>query len=910
MQIYSTYQLLRPKAQRVIGLFVFFLYAISGYSAPFKAKLSYEDSVYISLNKKERISKLLVLPISDFYKSKDLERAHSIISKQHVGGVIINNGNKEEVKSWIQKLKTNAFPQRPFVALNLPDLLTFPLDGGIDLPTKAKTELLSDDDVMMDLGYLIGDQIREVGFDMVILDPIQTKADWWISKYLMGLKSAGITIVAGSTDDLSLDSKLQVGQVEYAGVFVSKLDTTVFGSEPFSLEKRKEKGYSGLVLGAPIYERNTSGLLCLQTLEQGADMVVLPENIELTLDVLHSLYSSKPPKNKILKEKGKQVIGFKRKLNILNRVERVYRDIDLESLNEKAQFGSVVLLKNESGIFPIRHLDKYHFASISGNTTGDNVFRKYMDHYTSVAHYDFGFVEGNPQKSIQTLNHFDVVLANITSLNLEQSDGTLDYLKKINEKSHVVVIFSGDKKYLEKLLDFETILWTPKNEDHYLHLIPQNIFGAREISGRLHLLSEEDSVMIMGESIPEIGRFKYGNIADLQINTDELFKIDILVKDAIEMGAFPGCQVFMAKNGTVVYNKSFGHQTYDSTDRVDNETIYDIASITKVAATVPSIMFLADKGKISLEDSLGCYMEEFAISDKSGLKLTDLLTHQSGLKSYLPFWRHAEFDPEGDDFRFKLPSRRRYKYKTLAINWTDSIQSWIVASGFNSLKKDSGGYEYLYSDLGFMVLKDLAENQLNQPLDEFLSQNLFDPMGMSSTGFVPLCRFPIDRISPTEKDDYLRNGLVWGDVHDRNAALLGGVSGHAGLFSNASDMGKYMQMLLQKGYYGGSSYFSENTVEKFIEKREDSNRRALGWDKPDTTVENSSKYASERAFGHSGFTGTIVWADPEYDLVYVFLSNRVYPDAQNNKLIQNNIRTRIHDIMYESFLVQNDSEGD
>lgn len=909
MQIYPTYQLLRPKAQRVIGLFVFFLYSISGYSTSIKAKLSYEDSVYISFNKKERISKLLVLPIGDFYNAQDIKKAKDIIDTDHIGGVIINNGSKEKVKNWIHELRKSSFPERPFVALNLPELLSFPLDGGIDLPTKAKVELLSDGEAMMDLGYLIGDQIREVGFDMVILDPIKTKTDWWVSKYMDGLKSAGVAIVVGESG-IKQNDKFQLDQIEYAGIFANKLDVTIFGDEPYDLQKRIENGYTGLVLGTPKFEKNSSGQLCFQTLEQGADMVVLPDDIELTKNILPSLFTTKPPKNKILKEKGKQVIGFKRKLDVFNKAKRVYRDIDLELLNKKTLFGSVVLLKNERNIFPIRHLDKFHFASISGNTAGDNVFRKFIDHYTSVAHYDFGFIENNPQKSIQTLNHFDIVLANITSLNLEQSDGTLDFLKKTNEKSDVVVIYSGNKKHLEKLLDFETILWTPENEDQYLQLIPQNIFGAREITGKLHLLSKQDSVIIMGENIPEIGRFRYGNIADLHINTDQLFKIDMLVKDAIEMGAFPGCQVFMAKNGTVVYNKSFGHQTYDSTDYVDNETIYDIASITKVAATVPSMMFLADKGKISLEDSLGSYMKEFANTNKSGLKLSDLLTHQSGLKSYLPFWRHAEFDPEGDDFRFKLPSRRRYKYKTLAINWTDSIRSWIVDSGFNSLKKDSGGYEYLYSDLGFMVLKDLAENQLNQPIDGFLDQNLFQPMGMSSTGFVPLCKFPLDRISPTEKDDYLRNALVWGNVHDRNAALLNGVSGHAGLFSNASDLGKYMQMLLQKGYYGGIKYFSKQTVEKFTEKRDDTNRRALGWDKPDSVVENASKYASNKAFGHSGFTGTIAWADPEYDLVYVFLSNRVYPDAQNNKLIQNNIRTRIHDIMYESFLVQNDSEGD
>ena len=358
----------------------------------------------------------------------------------------------------------------------------------------------------------------------------------------------------------------------------------------------------------------------------------------------------------------------------------------------------------------------------------------------------------------------------------------------------------------------------------------------------------------------------------------------------------------MAKNGQVIYNKSFGYLTYDSLMAVENQTIYDIASITKVAATVPSIMFLNDWNKVSVSDSISHHISGYSGTDKEGLRIEDLLAHQSGLRSYYPFWRNAEKDPGGDDFRLKLPRRRRYKYKSLSVNWGDSIQNWIISSKFNSLKENEGGYGYLYSDLGFMSLKYLSESKLNQSLDVFLAQNLYEPMGMNSTGFKPLCRWPLDIIAPTEEDVHLRNGLVWGKVHDRNAALLNGVSGHAGLFSNASDLGKYMQMHLQDGYYGGRNYFAKETIEKFTSKPEGSERRALGWDRPDVAVENASKYASEKAFGHSGFTGTIVWADPEYDLVYVFLSNRVYPDAGNNKLIQNNIRTRIHDIMYESFL--------
>lgn len=909
MQIYRTYQLLRSKSTRVIGFFLlcFCFCPLAVHAVPRTSKMSYVDSVYYSLSKKQRISKLLVLPINDFSQKEDVMFANEIIQDESVGGVIINNGEKEEVKRWISDLKSTKFPKRPFVALNLPELLDFPLDGGPELPGKEKIELVPDDSLVMDMGYLIGKEIQEVGFDVVILDPSPALTDWWVERYLDGLTAAGVTVVANQSNIATRESRLKIDEVEYIGLFADKLDTTAFEKAPYDTKARKALGYSGLVLGHPKYGSTVAAELCFNEMEQGADMVVLPDNREAVYQLMTTIYDIKPPKKKVLREKGKNAILFKKKLQHLNERKVDVRLVDLDELHRKALLNSVVLLKNERNVLPFKDLGQYHLASVSGNRPHDGIFRDYLKKYADIAHYDFDFLQSDYTRALKTLNHFDVVLANVSSIDLDEANGMLEYLKQVDDKSDVVIIYSGEKKGIHQLLDFKTIIWAPENNFEYAHLLPQNLFGARTIAGRLHRMKDEHEMEVMGTTIPAIGRLKYGDLATLGINTSELFKIDILVKDAIELGAFPGCQVFMAKNGTVVYNKSFGYQTYDSMVHVDDETIYDIASVTKVVATVPSLMFLNDWHKISLEDTLGHHVPAFHQSNKSGLKVRDLLTHQSGMLSYLPFWRNAEFDPEGDDFRFKLPRRRKYKYQPdqLSVNWADSIRSWIAASRLTTLVNDDGSFGYLYSDLGFMALKDLSEYRLNQSIDGFLEQNLFAPMGMASTGYTPLCRFPIDRISPTEKDDHLRNSLVWGNVHDRNAALLGGVSGHAGLFSNASDLGKYMQMQLQEGYYGGIRYFSPETVRNFTKKQDGSERRALGWDKPDTTVENASKYASDEAFGHSGFTGTIVWADPKHDLVYVFLSNRVYPDATNYKLIQNNIRTRIHDIMYESFLGAN-----
>ena len=211
-------------------------------------------------------------------------------------------------------------------------------------------------------------------------------------------------------------------------------------------------------------------------------------------------------------------------------------------------------------------------------------------------------------------------------------------------------------------------------------------------------------------------------------------------------------------------------------------------------------------------------------------------------------------------------------------------------------------YDYKYSDMGYYLLQKLIENVLNQPMDQFLQQNFYDPMGLTTMSYLPLCRFPLSRVAPTERDDYFRNTLVYGMVHDQGAALCGGVAGHAGLFSSAIDLAKMMQMHLQDGAYGGTRFFQSGTIEKFTEQQYHSNRRGLGWDKPEKGEWNgpTSEFASGKTFGHTGFTGTAVWADPEFNLIYVFLSNRIYPDANNTKLIKTNIRTRIQDLIYEA----------
>jgi CubicO group peptidase (beta-lactamase class C family) len=392
-----------------------------------------------------------------------------------------------------------------------------------------------------------------------------------------------------------------------------------------------------------------------------------------------------------------------------------------------------------------------------------------------------------------------------------------------------------------------------------------------------------------------------------EMDSKTLKKIDEIVNEAIIKNATPGCQILVARNGSIVLEKGYGYYTYDSIMPVDTRTIYDLASITKVAATTQAIMKLVESDKIQLEDTLGKYLPELAGSNKGSLVIREVLAHQSGLRAFYPFWKNTiEDDNHVLHYYSDIPNEthsNEVAYGMFAAeDLKDSLWQWTVETKLRKKRYSYKPYDYKYSDLGFYLLQVLVERVSDTGLDAYVDSAFYKPMGMSTLTFNPLCKFPLMRIAPTERDTEFRHVLVWGTVHDQIAAMKGGVSGHAGLFGNANDIAKIMQMQLQDGFYGGIHYLDKETIENFTSQQFKNNRRGLGWDKPDKDNDSSStsRYASYDTFGHSGFTGTIVWADPTFNLVFVFLSNRIYPSISNTKLIDLEIRKRIHDVVYES----------
>ncbi len=389
----------------------------------------------------------------------------------------------------------------------------------------------------------------------------------------------------------------------------------------------------------------------------------------------------------------------------------------------------------------------------------------------------------------------------------------------------------------------------------------------------------------------------------MKIDRHQLLKIDSIVQDGIVNEAYPGCQLLISKNGKIFYNKNFGYYTYDSIQPIEDDAIYDLASITKIGATVLTLMKLQDDGLINLDNTLGDFIDMADTSEYKDLAFKNILAHQAALRSWIPFYLNTldslGYKPNTFSVK-KTPNYSRQVAEDLYIKNTfkDSIYSWILQT---PLRKKS---KYLYSDIGYYFFLRIIEDLTKNTLDSVSNNLFYAPLGLRNTGFLPLTRFDQSKIVPTENDTIFRDQVIKGYVHDPGAAMLGGVGGHAGLFSNATELAVIMQMLLNKGTYGGERFLSEEVINIYTDCQfcDDDNRRGAGFDKPvrDDSSGPTCNCISFDSYGHSGFTGTIAWADPEEDIIYIFLSNRIYPSAENLKLIKMNIRTKIQEEIYKS----------
>ena len=564
---------------------------------------------------------------------------------------------------------------------------------------------------------------------------------------------------------------------------------------------------------------------------------------------------------------------------------------------------SCVLLKNKNNLIPLKNLDTLHIASLNISTNSANIFENSSDNYTDIKHFHFNTFSSKRmvKAMVKELENFNLIIVNTDTIH----EFSANIIRDIGKENKVILNYMGISNipFEETInLSCQSILYSKKKSFDNLNYSSQIIFGGLSCNNKL-----EDSISSIypkdyGLETKKI-RLSYINAKDLNIKTELLYKIDSIANTAIQNHAMPGCQILAARNGHVFYQKSFGNHTYDSlSKKVDNSDIYDLASITKIASSALILMQQESLNNFNVDSTLGFYLPNILDStDYGNLIIKEVLTHQAGLASWIPFYIQTLNDGiPSYELYSKLPSsiHQNLVAKNLYMlsSYRDTIFNRILATDIGKNK------DYKYSDIGYYFINEIIK-KITSNNQNFVAENIYKKMGLKNIGYHPIEKWNLDRIPPTENDTFFRHQLIHGYVHDQGAALLGGVGGHAGLFSNANNLAAIMQMYLNKGVYGGDTILNENIIEKYTSSpyyESNKNRRGIAFDKPVRDGAGGPtcfECASNKSFGHSGFTGNLTWADPESGILYVFLSNRIYPDAENHKLISMNIRTEIMNVI-------------
>ncbi|MEA3450952.1 MAG: serine hydrolase [Bacteroidota bacterium] len=548
---------------------------------------------------------------------------------------------------------------------------------------------------------------------------------------------------------------------------------------------------------------------------------------------------------------------------------------------------SFVLLRNNNNVVPFVNLAK---QKICLNSTFDScrVLLNSMNRYTTIF----------PKAENANLTVY-AVLPN------QKYDETI-----LKSTPNIVLCVFGDASdipnNIEDYKNIKAIIYSPFSDSLTLDYCGQLLFGGIGAKGKL--FTSISDVFKLGDGIVSKGniRFKYTIPAELGLDSVFIFqKIDSIANFAVSVGATPGCEIFVAKNQKVFLHKSYGFHTYDSIVKVKNTDLYDLASITKIAASAPSLMLLNQNDKIDLKDKFSKYWCPFIFSNKNDLTFLDAMCHQGQLYPWIPFWKNTL--DENKELSSKIFSKESTRKFSVKVAENLFINKKYVKQIYREIKKSELLEEkkYKYSDLSFYIYPEIVEKISNQSFDFFLNENFYSKLGANTLIFNPLSKYSKKQIVPTEYDKFYRKQLLHGYVHDEGASMLGGISGHAGLFGNANDLAKLMQMYLNYGEYGDLRYINEEVLRQWTsyQFRDNNNRRGIIFDKPLLTKKGRgtpSPSASDLSFGHSGFTGTFAWVDPQNGLLFIFLSNRVYPTRANKKLLKYNIRTNIHQVFYDA----------
>ena len=728
-----------------------------------------------------------------------------------------------------------------------------------------------------------------------------------------------------------------IGSVMSAHLSIPSLDTT--RNLPSTLSKpiitgllKDDLGFRGIIVTDAMNMKGLTkyfkpGEAEAMAMEAGNDVLEFVNDVDAAIgEIIYSVVTGKITKEEIAL-KCRKILALKYWVGLNKytpvKVENITKELSpgkTKVLIRDLYIKSITVLNNKQNFIPLRGLDTLKIATLAVGTANNiTPFQEMLSNYTSVDHFNINLADtSNIGDILEKLKSYNLVITGIfntdqrPNMNFGIPEKLNGFLNSLLVNNKCIITYFGNAYAVNKIPSLQNadgLIVTYQENTFTQDLAAQLIFGGIGASGTLPVTINDYYRAGFGIETEGGIRLQYTIPENAGMSGDILNnKIDSIVNEGLLAGAYPGCEVMAARNGMIVFNKTYGYHTYEDRISVAKGDLYDLASLTKITGPLPALMLLDDEGKFNPDATLGSYLLEFQKSDKGNILLSEMLTHQAGLVDWIPFWEET-VNRKGTFKRNIFKSEYSKKYSVEVANGLFLNKNYNKKIFKEIIKSKLGKKKYLYSDLSFIIIPKIITNLSGQRWDIFVTDSIYHKLGANDIVFNPYTKYPLSRIVPTEYDSLFRKQLLHGTVHDEGSAMLGGISGHAGLFSTANDLMKLMEFYRRMGNYGGEQIISKETLEKYtrVQFPENNNRRGLGFDKPllnnSEVAENAAyptKEVSDSSFGHSGFTGTFVWVDPQYGLTYIFLCNRVYPTRNNNLLSEMNIRTRILQVLYDS----------
>lgn len=935
---------------RLLNLAVIIIMAITCIHAQ-DAEFWYEHQLK-SMNLDQKIGQLFMISAYSNKDDKHTAEIERLIQDYHIGGLIFMQDNPIR-QAWLCNYYQSISKTPLMISIDGEWGLAMRLKNTCHFPYALTMGALSNDSLVFEVGAAIAKQCKRIGIHVNFAPDIDINSNpnnpiigfrsfgeskQQVAKlglaYSLGMMSQnvmpcgkhfpghgdvhtdshlGLPVIDKSLAELDSSELYPFRQLIQSGVpsmmvahlQMPQLDARI--NRPASLSKavidtllRQKMGFDGLLFTDALNMKGVSsffapGELELEAILAGNDVLLFCENVPVAFAkikeaVMNGTLSEKELDKHVLRIlKWKQYVGLDHYEPIVTKhLERDLAGKEFDNLQQRIANEAVSIPVKSQQCLPLKAKEKVLFVAV-----GDLPHSEWRNQCEDIRGAVYKALPKNP--SIEKINsivalakQFDKVVVSFHQPKV-WSQGNGGYLendfKLVSKLSHVkkTVLVGFFNPYIFNRFNQKVSIVAAYEDNAFFHKAAMDL-----ILGRI---PEKGKMPVtLKNRTPEAGSTK-------AISSDKLNEIDQVAAQLIQKKGAPGCRVFVLKDGIEVFNRSYGHLNYDKQKKVNDSTLYDIASITKVAATTLAVMKLYENGQLDITKTLGYYLPKARNTNKEHLVISDILQHRAGLTAWIPFYKEtlpyidSVYCAKSDSaFCVKVAD----KLFMLKAN-KDTIYKRIFDSPLESRT-------YRYSDLSMILMQLVVEKISGVSLDTFMQDSFYSPMGLKDIGYNPWKHHDINNIAPTQVDRLFRKQELCGYVHDPAAAMLGGVSGHAGLFSTVQDLGFLMQMLADGGVYEGKRYLKLETIQKFTSYQRSDSRRGLGFDKPDFSGKTSpaSLMGSKLMFGHTGFTGTCVWVDPEYNLVFVFLSNRICPDEENKELINGNYRIIMQDIIYKA----------